>query len=157
MKNHHTLRLQGLFGILLVLLLAVLAACSSSSSNSNSSGATTKPQAQPVQITLSDTKITSSVMSFTAGKPYRFMVTNTGKQPHDFIIISTAMKSMNMKGMAVSSIAPMGLTSTTYLKPGETRTLDYAFSGAGMQPEFLSYSQEHDKAGMKLDVMAMGK
>jgi ABC-type oligopeptide transport system substrate-binding subunit len=65
-------------GFVLVTFVLILAACGSSTTSSSSQqGQTTPSGSQTVQITLSDTKVDSSLTTFTAGMPYHFVVTNT--------------------------------------------------------------------------------
>jgi ABC-type oligopeptide transport system substrate-binding subunit len=58
-------------GIFLVTFILILAACGSSTTTSSSQqGQTTPSGSQTVQVTLSDTKVDSSMTTFTAGMPY---------------------------------------------------------------------------------------
>jgi hypothetical protein len=75
-------------GVLLVLYLAGLTACTNRSTPADPAhlDQTDPPTCNAVCVTLTDTKIESSRVTFTAGEPYYFVVTNEGKAPGNFII-----------------------------------------------------------------------
>src|SRR5512135_2149041 len=84
------------FGLSLALLLLMLAACGTGTSPSGPAQSQTTPSgsapgSQQVRVTLSDNKITSSLTTFTIGKPYHFVVTNTGNVAHQFVIAPMGM------------------------------------------------------------------
>lgn len=111
-------------------------------------------KAVKVQITLSDFHITSSIMTFTAGVPYHFAVTNRGKAAHELVLMSTTMKTMNMSGMTMNNRDEMALASLMAINPGKTKTFDYTFAiaTAGLHPEFSCHLPGHYETGMHLDV-----
>jgi uncharacterized cupredoxin-like copper-binding protein len=122
---------------------------------SSTSSAPSSATMQQVQITETDFKINSSVTRFSASKTYHFVVTNNGNTAHEFMIMPKSEGSMSgMSGSSMESMDKMALASITNLNPGETKTLDYAFSSstANSQPEFACYLSGHYEAGMKLDV-----
>jgi uncharacterized cupredoxin-like copper-binding protein len=104
-----------------------------------------------VNVTLSDFKIASTVSTFTAGTLYHFVVTNSGKTAHEFMLMPSAM---NMNGMSMGDMDKMALVHIQQFNPGETKTIDYTFasSTAGSHPEFACHLPGHYEAGMKLDV-----
>ena len=139
MKNKYTL------GVFCVSLIMILAACRSQSASMRT---------QEVRITLLDSKVVSSAMTFSPAIPCHFIVINHAKIPQIFTIMSSAMKTMAMSGMSMSDFDKMALISIDHLNPGETKVFDYTFpsSEAGSEPEFVSYPQGNDKAELKLDV-----
>lgn len=155
-------------GWLLVLCVTLLTACGSmnqvhmgqmhmgqSASPTNTGPGQPGPtNAGKVHITLSDFRITSSLMTFTAGMPYHFTVTNEGKAVHELMLMSTAMKTMNMSGMPMNTMNQMALASLEGLNPGETKTFDYTFvlSVTGPHPEFSCHLPGHYEMGMHLDI-----
>jgi uncharacterized cupredoxin-like copper-binding protein len=171
-------------GLLLVLCVTLLTACASTSTTGTSQTnmgqmnmgqtnmsqmsmtptsmsqtgttptSTSQAKAVKVQITLSDFHITSSIMTFTAGVPYHFAVTNTGKAAHELVLMSTTMKTMNMSGMPMNNMDEMALASLMAINPGATKTFDYTFalSTAGPHPEFACHLPGHYEMGMHLDI-----
>ena len=135
-------------GFFLVTFMLVLAACGSSATTSGSQqGQTTPSGSQTVQVTLSDTKVNSSLTTFTAGMPYRFVVTNTGQVAHQFVM---KPMGMDMEHMSVDEMHHAALFMYDSVAPGETRMFDYTFapSAAGQSFQFACYSQGHYEAGM---------
>jgi len=132
----------------LVTFMLVLAACGSSSTTSGSQqGQTTPSGSQTVQVTLSDTKVDSSLTTFTAGMPYHFVVTNTGQVAHQFVM---KPMGMDMEHMSVDEMHHASLFMYDSVAPGETRMFDYTFapSAAGQSFQFACYSLGHYETGM---------
>ena len=140
-------------GIFLVTFILVLVACGSSTTTSSSQqGQTTPSGSQTVQVTLSDTKVDSSLTTFTAGMPYHFVVTNTGQVSHQFVMIPMGM---GMEHMSVDEMHHTALYMYDSVAPGETRMFDYTFAmpTAGQSLEFACGTQGHYAAGMQLPFM----
>jgi uncharacterized cupredoxin-like copper-binding protein len=136
------------------LLMLTLAACGRTGEESTTRGNATGGESatNSVQVTETEFKITSSVTSFTPGTAYHFVITNTGKTTHEFMIMPKSEGSMN--GMPMSNMDKMALASIDAIAPGETKTLDYTFpsSSANSHPELVCYLPGHYEAGMKQDV-----
>lgn len=117
-----------------------------------SPGSSEASGSQTVQITETEFHIASSVVRFVPGKTYHFLVTNSGKTAHEFLILPRSEGSMN--GMPMDKIHHMALVIIDNINPGETKTLDYTFpsSTANSHPEFACYLPGHYEAGMKLAV-----
>lgn len=115
-------------------------------------GNTTSSRTISVQVTETDFHIASSVMTFRPGIPYHFVVTNTGRTAHEFMIMPKAEGKMN--GMSMDDMDKLALAMIETIPPGETKTLDYTFpsSATSSHPEFACYFPGHYEAGMKLDV-----
>lgn len=135
------------FGLFFVMLLFIVAACSREGTLAGS-GSGTGPQ--DVQVSLADFKVSSSVTTFTAGAPYRFMVTNNGKVAHEFM----AMSPMTMGNMPMDQMDKMAYTYIDIVNPGETKSVNYTFpsSATGKSIEFSCHLPGHYEAGMKLPV-----
>ena len=130
-----------MLGVVLVLFIGVLSAC----------GGTTSSGPQNVQVTLSEFKITSSVTAFSAGMPYHFTVTNTGKVAHEFMIMPMGM---NMQPMSMDEMHHAALYMFDNVAAGETKTFDYTFNQSmkGQNFEFSCHLPGHYEAGMKLPI-----
>jgi uncharacterized cupredoxin-like copper-binding protein len=141
-------------GALVCVLL--LAACERTPGNATggTSGSATKGfSTTNVQVTETDFHIDSAFTSFSPGVPYHFIVTNTGKTAHEFMIMPKSQGSMG--SMSMGDIDSMALASISNLDPGETKTLDYTFppSTEGSHPQLACYLPGHYEAGMKQDVI----
>ena len=114
---------QMIASVLLVLYLAGLTACTNPSSPADPAhlDPTDPPACNAVCVTLTDTKIESSRVTFSAGDPYYFVVANEGKVPSNFII--TAEPQILNPG---SQSNPILYISST-IPPGASRNFTYAF------------------------------
>jgi uncharacterized cupredoxin-like copper-binding protein len=140
-------------GLFLVPFILILAACGSNAAPSGSQqGQTTPSGSQTVKVTLSDNKVYSSMTTFTAGMPYHFVVTNTGKVAHQFVMIPMGM---GLEHMSVDEMHHAALYMYDSVAPGETRTFDYTFapSAAGQSFQFVCGTQGHYGVGMQLPFM----
>ncbi|MBA3823520.1 MAG: hypothetical protein H0X24_06380 [Ktedonobacterales bacterium] len=106
-----------------------------------------------VQITLSDFAIKTSQTQFTAGKSYHFVVKNTSQSAHEFMIMP---QMANMGAMSMDDAHQMALAMVDMVGAGETKTLDYTFTGDTSMPgmgmtqalEFDCMFSGHYDAGM---------
>lgn len=145
------------FIILLLSMVFVITACGSGSTTSSSTSSSSNTGPKDVHINESEYTITSDVSTFTPGVPYHFVVTNTGKVAHEFMMMPSSMGNMNNTSM--SNMDKMALVAIDTINPGESKSLTYTFasSAAGSHPEFACYLPGHYDAGMKLDVSVAGK
>jgi hypothetical protein len=120
-----------LFSICLIVFIGILAGCGGSSTKSASP--TNTPTARKVTVTLTDSTLESSVTTFTAGLVYSFVVTNKGKNVHDFIIRTRPNGPVTNPQSGV-------LYDTKELQPGTTRSFSFAFplSAPQSQVQFAS-------------------
>jgi uncharacterized cupredoxin-like copper-binding protein len=140
-------------GFFLVMFLLVLAACGSSTTTSGSQqGQTTPSGSQTVQVTLSDTKVDSSLTTFTAGMPYHFVVMNTGQVAHQFVMMPMGI---GMEHMSVNEMHQAALYMYDSVAPGESRMFDYTFaqSAAGQSLQFACGTRGQYATGMQLPFM----
>lgn len=142
--------------------LAILAACSSPAGASPSapapsaagpSASTAAGGATRIEVTLTDSlKIeTAAPMTFKAGAPVTFVVTNSGATDHEFFLGDEAAQAAHQKEMS-------GLGSMVHdepdgigLKPGVTKELTFTFPTAGA---WLAgcHVNGHYAAGMKAPI-----
>lgn len=134
---------------------AIPTGTSTTQANASASPAgTSTAKAVEVQVTETDFHITSSLMTFQAGVPYHFVVTNHGKAAHELMLMSTKMKSMPMDNMPMQNMDQMALATLEAMNPGTTKTFDYTFelSTAGAHPELSCHLPGHYEMGMRLDL-----
>ena len=122
MKHRHLL---GLLAVLSILLVA-LAACGSSTN-------TTPSGSHDVQITLTDTTITSSMTTFSPGMTYHFTVTNNKQNAQEFAMMPMGM---DMGHMSMNDIRTNALHMIDTIAPGTTSTFDYTFASSMMGQNF---------------------
>ena len=132
-------------GLFLIFLVSVLTAC-------GSTAAAVPPVPSgytEVQITLSDFKIQSSLTTFTAGKPYYFVVTNKGATTHEFMIMLPGM------GGHMKTLNKMSFAAVENIAPGETKTMEFTFvhTAAPQHLEFSCHYADHYARGMMLPIV----
>jgi hypothetical protein len=128
---------RALGAALLLLVAALLAACSASTSPSSGVSATPAGQHQDVQVTVHDDWMDLSQATFSAGRPYHFVVTNQGTLPQECMIMPHEMGQMPM-----GDLRHQALMTTNVMMPGAMQAFDYTFSPAmaPQQVEFTCYS-----------------
>jgi uncharacterized cupredoxin-like copper-binding protein len=133
-----------IWAVFLIPFIMLLAACGSP---------TTSSGPQEVHVTLSEYTITSSLTTFSPGTPYHFVVANTGKVAHEFMIMPMGM---HMEQMSMDQMHHAALYMFDNVAPGETKTFDYTFSQStrGQRFEFACHLPGHYEAGMKLPITA---
>lgn len=132
-----------------IALLLTVAACSSGGSSPAPStpkaSASTDTTEFAVKLT-DDLRMDPASMSVKVGTPVAFVVTNTGKTDHEFVLGDDAEQmthEQSMGGMAMTETA-----TAISVKPGETKTLTYTFAKVGA---FLAgcHQPGHYAGGMK--------
>jgi uncharacterized protein (DUF305 family)/uncharacterized cupredoxin-like copper-binding protein len=114
---------------------------------------TGSPVATEVEVTLSEFAVASTFTEFRVGQPYRFVVTNEGAIPHEFMILPW-MEGIGQKDMETLDAAALVMIHEHDLPPGVTRTVEVTFS----QPvsvgdlELVCAVPGHYDAGMTLPI-----
>jgi len=110
-------------GLLLVLCFACLTACASRSTTADAAHVTPtgSPSCIGVCVTLTDSEIESSRVTFIAAERYDFVVTNNSKAPNTFII------ELAPPGPDVGSAYNEILFLSSEISPGASRSFTYAF------------------------------
>jgi|SRR5450755_372528 hypothetical protein len=149
------------FGSLLVGILVFLAACGSNApsqasqmpANTSQSGQVSPTGAQTVHVNLFDNKIESSMMTFSSGTPYHYVVTNKGHQTYTFAMMSQN-REQAMGHMTLQERHQAALFMGDSIMPGQTMMFDYTFSssmmGMGQGLEFACYQQGQNQVHMRL-------
>jgi len=135
--------LLALFALALALTFVVpLSACGVQSTSQAASST-------EVKITLSDFSIQSSRTTFTKGITYHFVVTNAGQALHEVMVVPTSTAHGTE-----DEIDEARLFEVADIDPGQTKTLDYAFTAAAPAGtlEFACHQPGHYEQGMRLDL-----
>ena len=160
----------------LVLIMFVAAACGSpapTATNAPAQPAATEAPTQPeiatdptqsgsvetapagsgtqVDITLADNTIDASQTEFQVGVPYTFVITNSGRHAHNFIINPPVSVAGSLEAALNSALLAV---PQEQLPVGATVTVEYTFpdSAAGQLLEFSCLIRKHYEDGMKLDI-----
>ncbi len=123
--------------VAVAMVALTLAACAGSAS-----GAAANTSA-PVQITLSEFKIDSSLTSFAVNTPYHFVIKNTGSVAHEWMIMPRGETDVSKALVKVGQ---------DQLAPGATVTQDFTFAKPG-EYELACHVPGHYEAGMKLEIV----
>jgi uncharacterized cupredoxin-like copper-binding protein len=144
-------KMRKILGLVILMSIAalILAACGAQAAPGTSGGASSvNPSgAQPVTVTVTVTefKFETSMTTFKVGVPYHFVLTNTGKYPHEFDISNAGASLTNL----------LAKVSKDSLGPGATATLDYTFT----QPApagtlaFTCHLPGHYEQGMNVPIV----
>jgi uncharacterized cupredoxin-like copper-binding protein len=147
-----------IFGLLFIgLLLILLTACGTTGSPSSSQGGQTSTSSmgrQTVNVTLYDDHMSSSQMSFAAGTPYHFMVTNHGQQPYAFTMMDQD-RERDLSQMPMGQRHQAALYMNDLIAAGQTQSFDYIFGSSmmGQHLEFACYQQGNNQVHMRLSFM----
>jgi uncharacterized cupredoxin-like copper-binding protein len=156
------------------LIMFVVAACGSPAPAATQAPATDIPPAQPaatdgpaqpvmtdtapasgggtqVDITLADNTIDASQTEFQVGVPYTFVITNSGRHAHNFIINPPVSVAGSLEAALNSALLAV---PQEQLPVGATVTVEYTFpdSAAGQLLEFSCLIRRHYEDGMKVDI-----
>ena len=120
-----------------------------------------------IDIKAEDITYEPNAITVKMGEIVKFVVTNTGKLPHEFVLGDKAeqakhekemqaMQNMSMQGMDMKNMGSMSMQGMNamdndpngiMLKPGETRVLIWTFTRPGTI-EYACYVPGHYAAGM---------
>ncbi len=108
----------------LSLLILVLTACGGSdttatttSAASGNSGSTSAPQ--EVRVVMGEMYFKPALTTFKVGQPYKFVIVNEGKVPHEFTVAPPRKAGQSEKDEDAAS-----LLDSDQLAGGQSRTLD---------------------------------
>jgi uncharacterized cupredoxin-like copper-binding protein len=107
--------------------------------------------ATEVDITLADNTIQSSLTTFKAGVPYRFVIINNGRHPHSFSInppVDVAGSLDTAQAKALMNVDQGQLP----LGGGTTVTYTFPASAVGQQLEMSCLIRRHYDDGMRLAI-----
>ena len=104
-----------------------------------------------IKITAQDIKYDQSEILVKAGETVKFVVTNTGKLKHEFIIGSSDEQRQHAEMMKQTPDMVHEDANTLTLGPGETKNLVWRFIKAGAL-EVACHIPGHYEAGMKSKV-----
>lgn len=142
-----------LIGVCVIGVLTFLAACSTPGGSATQ---TTQPSTSPtgtqtVNVALFDDHITSSMMSFTVGDSYHFVVVNKGQLPYMFAMMSQD-REQEMEHMSMLARSQAALHMSDTIASGQTMTFDYLFGSSmmGQHLEFVGYQQGGNQVHMRL-------
>jgi uncharacterized cupredoxin-like copper-binding protein len=138
-------RRWGVLGSVLLIAL-VSAAC-------GRTGSTQVTGPVDVQITLTGSKISSSLTTFTVGVPYHFIVTNTDTiNQHEFMVIPPAPPTTSSADLDKSTIVHI---EEVDLPAGAKQTIDYTFTQAYATGtlEMACHLPGHYELGMRLPII----
>lgn len=136
-----------LLGWILPILLLGLTACGGRTPSANGE---TPPSVIVVHITLTDLTIESSLPTFSKDVPYRFMVTNTSSQEHEFLL-----GPLIQPGMTMADVEQQKLFGFAVIPIGATASADWTFKNIAAEGvwQFSCHKGELYEAGMRLDVV----
>ena len=123
-----------LFFLASIILIVACGGSGNTTTNNNSatpsasSGSTTN--AQSVSVTVTDTKIEASRVTFSANRPYDFTVANKGHSPHDFII---RRRVEGPQTQARTNEGILYIVPSTQLHSGATVHFTYGFTQASIK------------------------
>jgi uncharacterized cupredoxin-like copper-binding protein len=148
--------------LVLSFLLLVLAACGSpeptttnatnrnaGSTNVNSPGSGTNTP-QEVRIVMGEMYFKPAIATFKVGQPYKFVLVNEGKSPHEFTIAPPRKADQTEK-----DLDELSLIDADDLDGGQTRTIDFTFkqpAPAGTLEFECSYPG-HYEGGMHIPII----
>src|SRR6266508_1421005 len=159
--------MKRIFPILIMLVMFLVSACGSPAATATQAPAqpaATEVASQPasteapatgsgtqVNITLADNTIDASTTTFQVGVPYTFVIKNTGRHAHNFIINPPVSIAGSLEAALNSALLAV---PQEQLPVGATVTVEYTFpdSAAGQLLEFSCLIRKHYEDGMKVDI-----
>ncbi len=100
------------------------------------------PAAAPIEVNveLNDFSVTPSMTALIAGQPYRFVVTNAGKETHEFVLEAGDVVDKPLDGTS-------GKAEIADIAPGATKEMTWTFTKPGAY-QMACHVPEHFEAGM---------
>jgi uncharacterized cupredoxin-like copper-binding protein len=108
-----------------------------------------------VEITLADNTIASSLTTFQAGVPYKFIVSNHGRREHNFNITPPVSVAGSIDAALNAALLSL---DETQLPPGGSASIEFTFpdTAAGAALEFNCLIRRHYDDGMRVDITVTG-
>lgn len=106
-----------------------------------------------VKVSMTEFAFESPLTEFQTGVTYRFVVTNNGAIPHEFMIISPMQNASDMTMEELDEMALVVVEEDDF-PSGATQTVEYTFTEAAPAGslEFACHTPGHYEAGMKLPI-----
>jgi uncharacterized cupredoxin-like copper-binding protein len=104
-----------------------------------------------VDVTLTDFKIQSSLTTFKAGVPYRFVIINNGTHPHSFSINPPVDVAGSLDAALAKALLNVGQGQLP-LGGGTTVTYTFPASAVGQNLEMSCLIRRHYEQGMRLPI-----
>ena len=108
-----------------------------------------------ITISAEDIKFSPAQLTVRAGETVKFVITNHGKLPHEFVIGATAEQQEHEQEMQSMGTMEHTDPNAVSLKPGETKTLTWKFGGPGMF-QYGCHVPGHYAAGMRGEIRVAG-
>lgn len=131
--------------------LVFLTACGTSASAEPAGVQATSGGGTEVDITLADNTIQSSLTTFKAGVPYKFVIINNGNHLHNFNI-NTPVDKAGSQDAALASALLSVTQDKLPIGGGTTVTYTFPASAAGKDLEFSCLIRRHYEDGMRLAI-----
>ena len=120
-----------------------------------SGGAADASGATEVDVTLADNTIQSTLTTFKAGVPYRFVIINNGNHLHNFNINTPVDKAGSLDA-ALSTALLSVKQDKLPIGGGTTVTYTFPASAVGKDLEFSCLITRHYEDGMRLAITVTG-
>ncbi len=108
-----------------------------------------------VEVVMTEFAFTPDTFTFEAGETVTFLFRNDGAVAHEALIGTAEEQEHHAAEMAGGETAHQGDLSAVDLQAGETRTLEYTFTGAGELIIGCHYAGHWD-AGMRATIEVAG-
>ncbi|HWV57252.1 MAG TPA: cupredoxin domain-containing protein [Longimicrobiales bacterium] len=103
-------------------------------------------QPREVDVVMTDFRFTISDTVFVAGVEYRFVLRNTGQEPHEWAVVPRG--EVDEENLLVE-------VEEEDLPPGATLVFEYTFPEAG-EYDFACFMPGHYEAGMVMPIRVIG-
>jgi uncharacterized cupredoxin-like copper-binding protein len=106
-----------------------------------------------VRVAMTEFAFESPITEFQTGVTYRFVVTNNGAIPHEFMIIQPMENASDMTMEELDEMA-LVVVEEDDLSSGATQTVEFTFTETAPAGslEFACHTPGHYDAGMKLPI-----
>lgn len=132
-----------------VLVVSLAAGSVSAHGSSDAAGAPGDAKAvdRIILVNADDIKFDPKAITVRAGETVKFVITNYGVLPHEFVIGDKAEQDKHEKEMQSMGTMKHADPNAVSVKPGETKSLIWRFGAAGVV-EYACHVPGHYAAGM---------